>query len=158
MKTDIVMQAWRANKLLCHEILIWHKSRPVLGRCHYMWDYEPCLYGWIEGRQPPVGLRPPNNATTVWEVAQRAGIEPGAGHDHPTMKPVELFRRPITYHTKPGGLLYEPFSGSGTALIAAEMIGRRCYALELSPTFVDVAVTRWQRFTGKEAIRHGQSD
>ena len=68
------------------------------------------------------------------------------------MKPVELIRRPIDWHTKPGELIYEPFSGSGTAIIAAEMTGRRCYALELSPAFVDVAVNRWQRFTGQEAV------
>ena len=83
---------------------------------------------------------------------------------HPTQKPVELYRRPIGYHTKPGELIYEPFSGSGTAIIAAEMTGRRCYALELSPAFVDVAIERWQRFTGQTALlekvdqggRHGQ--
>ena len=73
--------------------------------------------------------------------------------EHPTCKPVEVVRRPISYHTKPGGLIYEPFSGSGTALIAAEMTGRRCYALEQSPQFVDVAVRRWQDFTGRDAVR-----
>ena len=72
------------------------------------------------------------------------------------MKPVELIRRPILYHMHPGELIYEPFSGSGTALIAAEMTGRRCYALELSPAFVDVAILRWQRFAGQEAILAGE--
>jgi DNA modification methylase len=64
------------------------------------------------------------------------------------MKPVELQKRCLEYHTLPGGLCYEPFSGSGTCIIAAEMSGRRCYAIELSPAFVDVAVVRWQNFTG----------
>ena len=67
------------------------------------------------------------------------------------MKPVELIRRPISYHTKPGGLIYEPFAGSGTALIAAEQTGRACYAMEQSPQYVDVAVARWEAFTGKQA-------
>jgi len=67
------------------------------------------------------------------------------------MKPVELIRRPILYHTRPGGLIYEPFSGSGTAIIAAEDSGRVCYALEQSPAFVDVAVARWEAFTGRKA-------
>jgi DNA modification methylase len=71
------------------------------------------------------------------------------------MKPVETLRRPIRYHTKLGGLLYEPFGGSDTALIAAEELGRSCYAIELSPVFCDVAVERWQRFTGKEARLDG---
>ncbi len=74
---------------------------------------------------------------------------------HPTMKPVETIRRPIEYHTKPGGLIYEPFSGSGTALIAAADTGRVCRAMELSPAFVDAALIRWQSFTGKEATLDG---
>jgi DNA modification methylase len=78
-------------------------------------------------------------------------IEDNPGSIHPTMKPVELIRRPITYHTHPGELIYEPFSGSGTAIVAAEQTKRRCYALELSPAFVDVAVLRWQNFSGKQA-------
>jgi DNA modification methylase len=149
MRADVVMDAWRTNELLCHQILVWHKSRPVLGRCWFMWDYEPCMVGWIEGRQPT--LRPPADARAVWDVDQREGIEEGAGTIHPTMKPVEVIRRPIEWHTRPGELIYEPFSGSGTALIAAEMTGRRCYAIELSPAFVDVAVARWERFTGEKA-------
>ena len=75
---------------------------------------------------------------------------------HPTIKPVEHVRRPILWHTRPGELLYEPFSGSGTCIIAAEQTGRRCYALELAPAFVDVAVERWQRFTGKQATLEGE--
>ena len=66
-----------------------------------------------------------------------------------------MIRRPIIYHTASGGLVYEPFSGSGTALIAAEATGRVCYAVELAPAYVDVAVERWQRFTGNEAHLEG---
>ena len=150
-RADIVMAAWQANGLLAHQVIIWHKSRPVLGRSWFLYDYEPCLVGWVKGRMPKA--HPPNEARAVWDVEQREGIEEGAGHEHPTMKPVELVRRPITWHTAPGDLLYEPFSGSGTALLAAEMTRRRCYAVELSPAFVDVAVTRWQNFTGRQASR-----
>jgi DNA modification methylase len=153
MRVELVLAAWRECGLLAHQILIWAKSRPVLGRCHHMWDYEPALYGWIAGHQPEVELRPPNNARCVWQVDQREGMEEGAGHDHPTMKPVELIRRTIDYHSVPGGLIYEPFCGSGTALIAAEMTGRACYAMELAPAFCDVAVARWERFTGKTALK-----
>ena len=74
------------------------------------------------------------------------------------MKPVELIRRPILYHTKPGDLIYEPFCGSGTALIAAQATGRACYAIEQSPAFCDVAVARWERYTGKTAqLADGQA-
>lgn len=153
MRMDVVLEAWRATGLLAHQVIIWHKSRPVLARCDFMWDYEPCMYGWVKGQRPEPEVRPPANARAVWDVDQREGIEEGAGRNHPTMKPVEVIRRPIEWHTKPGELIYEPFSGSGTAIIAAEMTGRRCYAIELSPVFVDVAVTRWQNFTGRQAER-----
>ena len=96
-------------------------------------------------------VKPPADAKAVWEIG--SAIEDGAAGIHPTQKPVETIKRPIGYHTKPGGLLYEPFSGSGTALIAAEMTGRTCYAIEQSPQFVDCAVTRWEAFTGKQAAR-----
>jgi DNA modification methylase len=154
-RTDIVMEAWRASGLLPHQVVIWHKSRPVLGRSWFLYDYEPAMVGWVKGSRPRT--HPPNDARAVWDVEQGEGTEAGAGHDHPTMKPVELLRRPIDWHTTPGSLIYEPFCGSGTALIAAEMAGRRCYAIELSPVFCDVAVRRWQAFTGKEAMRHGAS-
>ena len=75
--------------------------------------------------------------------------------DHPTQKPVELMRRPILNHTKRGGAVYDPFLGSGTTLIAAEMTGRACYGLELDPKYCDVIIQRWQQFTGKEAILDG---
>ena len=84
-----------------------------------------------------------------------SSIEDGATGIHPTQKPVELIRRPIIWHTAPGEAIYEPFAGSGTAIIAAEMTGRRCYALELSPAFCDVIVTRWENFTGLKAVRNG---
>ncbi|MGO8684167.1 MAG: site-specific DNA-methyltransferase [Thermoleophilia bacterium] len=150
MRIDVVLEAWKANKLLPHQVIIWHKSRPVLTRCDFMWNYELCLYGWIEGMRPDSGMRPPADAKAVWEVA--SAIEDNPGSVHPTMKPVELIRRPIEWHTRPGELIYEPFSGSGTAIIAAEQTRRRCFAIELSPAFVDVAVQRWERLTGKTAV------
>jgi DNA modification methylase len=61
-------------------------------------------------------------------------------------------KRPIENNSSPGQAVYEPFSGSGTTIIAAEMTGRHCYAIELSPAYVDVAIKRWQDFTGQEAI------
>ncbi len=147
MRTEVIWQSWREAGLLPHQVLVWVKSRSVLTYSHYMWNYEPLMYGWREGHMP--AAKPPADAKAVWEIG--SAIEDGAGSVHPTMKPVELIRRPIGYHTAPGDLLYEPFSGSGTC----QQLGRRCYALELSPAFVDVAVRRWQRFTGKQATLEG---
>jgi DNA modification methylase len=72
--------------------------------------------------------------------------------DHPTQKPVVLMRRPILNHTEPDEWIYEPFSGSGTTLVAAETTSRRCAASELDPRYVDVALRRWQDISGKPAI------
>jgi len=146
-RQSLVETAWTTNGMLLHQQIVWVKSRPILTRSHFMWQHEPCFYGWIEGRPPT--LRPPvsGECSTVWTIAgEQDGI-------HPTQKPVEIFERPITYHTRPGDIVYEPFSGSGSQLIAAERLRRRCYAMELEPTFVDVAVTRWERFTGKKGVR-----
>jgi DNA modification methylase len=158
MRVDVVLDAWRTCGLLPHQVLIWHKNRPVLARCDFMWDYEPCMYGWAQGMRPEAAVRPPANARAVWDVDQKEGVEEGLGSLHPTMKPVELIRRPILWHTKPGEVVYEPFNGSGTCIIAAEMTGRRCYAIEQSPAFCDVAVERWQRFTGEKASRQSTKE
>jgi DNA modification methylase len=152
MRVEVVLAAWRANGLLVHQVIVWHKTRSVLTHSDFLWNYEPAAYGWIAGLRPPSALRPPADAATVWEVA--SAIEDGAAGIHPTQKPVELIRRPIAWHTAPGAAIYEPFAGSGTALIAAEMCGRRCCALEISPAFCDVIVTRWQNFTGAQAVRN----
>ena len=153
MRADLVYGAWRSAGLLPHQTVIWKKSRPVLGRCWFMYNYEPILAGWRQGHQP--SAKPPNNEYAVWEIANGEGVEAGVAGSHPTIKPVELVRRPIGWHTGPGDLIYEPFSGSGTAIVAAELTGRRCFAVELSPAFVDVAIRRWQAFTGTEATLEG---
>jgi DNA modification methylase len=81
---------------------------------------------------------------------------PGEQTDHPTMKPVELFAIPMRQHTQLGDVCYEPFSGSGSQLVAAEQLGRKCFALEIDPRFVDVAVRRWEHVTGRKAALDGQ--
>jgi DNA modification methylase len=148
-RQKLVQQAWEECGLLVHQQIIWVKSRGVLTYSHYRWQHEPCFYGWREGSPPPSKLRPPAGETTVWRVGQE-----GESMDvHPTQKPVELFTRPISYHTEPGDVCYEPFLGSGTCLIAAERLSRRCFAMELEPAYVDVAIARWEAFTGERAVR-----
>jgi DNA modification methylase len=150
MRAPIVFAAWEKAGLLLHQILVWVKTRHVLSRSDFMWTYEPLAYGWLQGKRPEPALRPPANATAVWEIASGGQDVTGV---HPTQKPAELYRQPIQWHTKPGDLIYEPFSGSGTALVAAEQTGRRCFALEQAPEFCDVAVQRWQNLTGQQASR-----
>jgi DNA modification methylase len=87
----------------------------------------------------------------LWQIDKNLKSETG----HGTQKPVECMRRPIENNASPGQAVYEPFSGSGTTIIAAEMTGRVCHAIEIAPAYVDVAVKRWQEFTGQQAVLDG---
>ena len=125
--------------------IIWNKGSMVMGRSDYHWKHEPCWYAVKKGSKGYYGGD--RKQTTVWDIAKPSKSETG----HSTQKPVECMKRPIDNNSSPGQAVYEPFSGSGTTIIAAEMTGRMCHAIELSPVYVDVAVKRWQSFTGKTA-------
>jgi DNA modification methylase len=129
--------------------IIWAKDRFAFSRGHYHWQHEPCWYG-VRGTATAhwTGDR---KQTTVWTIPARDDD----GHGHGTQKPVECMRRPIENNSSPGQVVYEPFSGSGTTIIAAEMTGRSCYAVEIDPAYVDVAIKRWQDFTGQAARLEG---
>ena len=125
--------------------IVWAKDRLVLGRGHYHWQHEPCWYA-VKGAGHWSGDR---KQTTLWSIASKGQDAETA---HGTQKPVECMRRPIENNSSPGQAVYEPFSGSGTTIIAAEMSGRACHAVELSPAYVDVAIKLWQDFTGQQAV------
>jgi DNA modification methylase len=130
--------------------IIWAKERLVMGRGHYHWQHEPCWYAVRTGAKGHwAGDR---KQTTLWSIPTRAQDQRDQATVHGTQKPVECMRRPIVNNSSPGQAIYEPFSGSGTTIIAAEMEGRACHAVELSPAYVDVAVLRWQAFTGQQAV------
>ena len=140
-----VQQSLEAVGFVCRSQIIWAKDRFALSRGDYHWQHEPC---WYAVRKGSVGHWNGDRAQgTVWNIKAR---EDG-GHGHGTQKPLECMRRPILNNSAPGQAVYEPFSGSGTTLIAAESSGRTCYAIELNPAYVDVAVIRWQTITGKSA-------
>jgi DNA modification methylase len=127
--------------------LIWIKSRPAFNFAHYKHQHEPVLYAAREGGAAP--WYGDMTQTTLMQVAS----ESGAVYEHPTQKPVGLLDRPLRNSSLAGEIVFEPFSGSGTAIIGCEKWGRRCFAMELSPAYVDVAVQRWERVTGKRAER-----
>ncbi len=120
-----------------------------MGRGHYHWKHEPCWYA-VKGTGHWAGDR---KQTTLWQIASKGQDAETA---HGTQKPVECMLRPINNNSSPGQSVYEPFSGSGTTIIAAEIAGRACLAIELSPQYVDVAVLRWQAFTGQQAVLEGR--
>ena len=127
--------------------IIWAKDRLVLSRGDYHWQHEPCWYAVrAKGKGHWAGDR---KQTTLGQIANK---DQDAETVHGTQKPVECMRRPILNNSSPGQAVYEPFMGSGTTLIAAETTGRICYGVELNPVYVDVAIERWQAFTGEEAV------
>lgn len=131
--------------------IIWNKTVMAMGRGDYHWKHEPCWYA-VKGTGHWAGDR---KQTTVWDFASPLHIMSGskeAKTPHPTQKPVECMKRPIENNSSPGQAVYEPFSGSGTTIIAGEMTGRAIHAIELNPAYVDVAVKRWQEFTGETAV------
>ena len=128
--------------------IIWAKPSLVMGRGHYHWQHEPCWYA-VRGTGHWNGDR---TQSTLWQIENR---NQDAETIHSTQKPVECMRRPIVNNSNPGQAVYEPFSGSGTTIIACEKEARIALAIELEPAYVDVAVTRWQNFTGKQATLDG---
>jgi DNA modification methylase len=128
--------------------IIWAKERLVLSRGHYHWQHEPAWYA-VRGKGHWSGDR---KQSTLWSIPNR---DQDATTVHGTQKPVECMRRPMLNNASPGQVVYEPFNGSGTTIIAAETCGRVCHAMELDPAYVDVAVCRWQDFTGQAAILDG---
>jgi DNA modification methylase len=124
--------------------IIWAKERLVIGRGDYHWQHEPCWYA-VRTKGNWTGDR---KQTTLWSI-------PSGGQDadtvHGTQKPVECMRRPMLNNSNPGQAIYEPFLGSGTTLIASQTSGRVCFAIELDPRYVDVAMRRWEAFTGEQA-------
>ena len=129
--------------------IIWAKSRLVLGRGHYHAQHESA---WYAVRRSGTGhWAGDRKQTTLWQIDTNRSNDTG----HGTQKPVECMKRPIENNSSPGQAVYEPFSGSGTTIIASEMTGRCCHAIELNPAYVDVAVKRWQDLTGQQAVLEG---
>lgn len=126
------------------QCLVWVKNTLVMGRQDYQVQHEPCLYGWKEGASH--GWYSDRKQTTLLRFDR-----PTRSEDHPTIKPVALFAYLVGNSTAPQGLVYDPFLGSGTTIIAAEQLGRKCYGMEISPVYCDVIVQRWEKLTGKTA-------
>ncbi|MFH1385124.1 MAG: DNA methyltransferase [Candidatus Omnitrophota bacterium] len=161
--------------ILIHQQIIWVKPCVILTYSFYSWRHEPCLLMWVKGMKPPYKPKDksigtvwradfiksgdptsPEYYTDVWELDWE-GKKRNLGIWHPTVKPTEVFAIPMRVHTSVGDICYEPFCGSGSQIIAAERLRRRCFAMEIEGIFCDVAVKRWEEFSGKQAIREVRS-
>jgi len=167
----MIRDIWEELDLLIHQHIIWIKPCTIMTYSVYPWRHEPCVFGWRRGHKPfyrpsqkqigsvwVIGLlrtgdpESPEYYSDIWEVDWE-GKKRNNGLEHPTVKPTEIFAIPMRVHTRPGDICYEPFSGSGSQIIAGERLNRRVFAMELEPVFCDVAVKRWEEFTGKKAER-----
>ena len=144
-------EVWTEMGAFQHQQIIWNKEKGVLTRSRYLWKHEPCLMGWIKGNMPPK-VDGADFLSSVWDIHGLSGDE---RPDHPTPKPLDCFAIPMRQHVRKGGLCYEPFSGSGSQIIAGESTRRRVYAMEIGQAYVDVAIMRWQKATGKDVTLDG---
>ena len=145
------LEAVKAVGWTVREVLVWNKNHFTLGRQDYQWKHEPCLYGWNDG------------AAHYWAGgrAQSTVLDydrPIRSEEHPTMKPIQLFDRLIRNSCPQEGIVYDPFGGSGTTLLACEQNGRTCWMVELDPRYVQVIIDRWEKLTGEKAVKIHDAD
>jgi len=146
MFNDVVIQSLEQAGFMRRCQIIWAKNVFAIGRGDYHWQHEPCWYAVKKGATGHWnGSR---KETSIWNIDKPQKSETG----HSTQKPVECMRRPMMNNSKPGDIVYDPFLGSGTTLIAAETEARVCYGSELNPVYCDIIVKRWQNMTGKKAV------
>jgi len=126
--------------------IIWAKDTLVLSRKDYHTQYEPIWYGWKDDG-PRIWTVQDRKQSDVWECKR-----PKRSELHPTTKPVELIERAVLNSSNAGTVVFEPFGGSGSTLIACEKTGRKARLMELDPKYCDVIVKRWEDFTGQKAV------
>jgi DNA modification methylase len=149
LKASIVEASLVASGFELRAQIVWAKDRLALSRGDYHWQHEPC---WYAVRRGAPGQRTDDRTqTTLWTIPAREDH----GHGHGTQKPVECMARPMRNHD--AATVYEPFCGSGTTLIAAEQLGRPCVALEIEARYVQIAIDRWEAFTGLTATKIGEA-
>lgn len=138
----MMMMMMQEACLRARHILIWKKNSPTfsMGRLDYDYQHEPILLTWGKKHKRPMAGQ---FRSSVWEVAK-----PRESKLHPTMKPVELYVNAYMNNSDAGDVSYEPYGGSGTAIIASEQTGRVCRAMEIDPGFAAVIIQRWFDATG----------
>lgn len=137
-------------------VIVWDKGKTaVLRHAGYHSCYELIYYAFGEGGGAQwFGPRDSDHADDIWRISVEDGGDPRV---HVTQKPVAVPARAILNSSPPGGLVFEPFSGSGSTLIACERLHRRCVAVEIDPQYCQVVIDRWEAFTGHKATKVGDA-
>lgn len=141
----VVDLALRESGFHWSSTIIWGKNSLVLSRKDYHPQYEPIWYGWLGSAPRRVSVSD-RSQSDLWSINR-----PSKSTEHPTMKPIELVARAISNSSAFGDLVFDPFGGSGTTLIACERTKRRCAMIELDERYIDVIIARWEKETGEKA-------
>ena len=174
------IESMEAAGFLHKQQLIWVKNNIVLGRQDYQWQHEPILYGWKDGGTHYF-VKERNHRTIIedlpdFDSMSKADLlkyikdlrddtknpttvihedKPQASKEHPTMKPLRLLGKLIRNSSRQGDIVFDPFGGSGSTLMAAEQIGRTCYMVEKDPCYCEVILKRYAALTGTAPLYMG---
>ncbi|AML53649.1 DNA methylase N-4 [Falsihalocynthiibacter arcticus] len=154
---EILLSAGSELGLILKNVCVWNKTTPGQGS-FYRSAHELVAVFAKPGESSANNIqlgRFGRNRTNVWTYPGVNTFRTGQGGDlglHPTVKPVAMIAEAIKDATKRGEIVLDPFLGSGTAVLAAEKTGRRCFGVEYEPKYVDIAIRRWQQLTGKDAV------
>jgi len=134
------------SEIQVRAIICWYKIKSGLGAfmAQYIPNYEPCIYGHKKGKS--INWYGPTDEKTIWELKND-----NKNKLHPTQKPIALAERAIMNSSKLKDIILDMFLGSGSTLIAAEKLNRKCYGMELDEKYCDVIIERWEQFTGLKA-------
>ena len=146
---ELGMMMMIENNIPCRQMIIWKKNHAVfsMGRLDYDYQHEPILFGWSPNKSHYKSSKKGLWNTSIWECNSEINKQ------HPTMKPISLMENAILNSCPDNGKVFDPFSGSGSTLIACEKTDRICYGMEIDPKYVDVILARWEKYTGKKAIK-----
>lgn len=149
-ETHNFIQQFLDAGFLFKSYIVWNKNNSTFGRSDYHWKHEPCIYGWLDGASHKwYGDR---KQTTIWDIDR-----PSRSEEHPTMKPIALCGKPLENSSKQGDIVLDVFLGSGSTMVAAHQLKRKCYGMELDPKYCQVIVDRMIKLDPTLTIkRNGQ--
>jgi site-specific DNA-methyltransferase (adenine-specific) len=145
-ETHNFIQQFLNAGFLFKSYIVWNKNNSTFGRSDYHWKHEPCIYGWLDGGSHNwYGNR---KQTTVWDMDR-----PSRSDEHPTMKPIHLCTKPIENSSKVGDVIIDTFLGSGSTMVAAHQLKRKCYGMELDPKYCQVIIDRMRKLDSSLEVK-----
>jgi len=160
-------RAFEESGLMLKQCLIWVKNALVMGRQDYHWMHKPCLYGWKPGKAHYF-INDRTKVTVIEDEKELKKLSKGAllqimkemrdtqttilradkpkkNDVHPTMKPITLIGKQIENSSRAGEIVADAFLGSGSTMVAAHQLGRKCYGMEIDPQYCQVIIDRMQK-------------